>query len=80
MRDIGQFYVISVEGVTRADGTLLQSPESIAPASSVPGSSGPFPTMALSISTVRLPSVAQPAAITSQSAAHGEELNRRSDE
>nr|WP_239505249.1 hypothetical protein [Stenotrophomonas pavanii] len=24
MRDIGQFYVISVEGVTRADGTLLQ--------------------------------------------------------
>jgi hypothetical protein len=36
--------------------------------------------MALSISTVRLPSVAQPAAITSQSAAHGEELNRRSDE
>ena len=24
MRDIGQFYVASVEGVTRADGTLLQ--------------------------------------------------------
>ncbi|HGM6067111.1 TPA: hypothetical protein ACKQBZ_001420 [Stenotrophomonas maltophilia] len=24
MRDIGQFYVTSVEGVTRADGTLLQ--------------------------------------------------------
>ncbi len=24
MRDIGQFYVTSVEGVTRTDGTLLQ--------------------------------------------------------
>jgi len=24
MRDIGQFYISSVEGVTRADGTLLQ--------------------------------------------------------
>jgi len=24
MRDVGQFYVASVEGVTRADGTLLQ--------------------------------------------------------
>lgn len=24
MRDIGQFYVTSVEGVTRPDGTLLQ--------------------------------------------------------